>query len=243
MQQFQCLCVLQLLLWGQGDLQFQIVDASVKELVEGLGWLLLPKVLPSLGEQTRSGLRGWSLIINEERGHLIIPKVIWVILYDPPVELLSLLARNEIMSQYFSIEAMVLLMRFLLLEWRVVCIEHFGPLSCRLESHNAGCLYQLGLTHALTRQLADPSLMNLTVLQAILDHPLESGCRSRVGILIYDVRGVLEDSFPEDPIIVPFQSFLDLQPVQSFQILSFIQKAPQVYLGWKVDTQFMRGPR
>jgi hypothetical protein len=73
--------------------------------------------------------------------------------------------------------------------------------------------------------------MNLTVLQAILDHPLESGCRSRVGILINDVRGVLEDSFPEDPIIVPFQSFLDLQPVQSFQILWFIQKAPQVYLG------------
>ena len=101
----------------------------------------------------------------------------------------------------------------------------------------------MGPTHTLTRQLADPPLMNLTVLQAILDHSLESACRSGVGILIDDVRRVLDESFPEDPIIVPLKSFLDLQPVQGFQILSLIQKAPQVCLGCKVDAQFVRGAR
>jgi len=106
-------------------------------------------------------------------------------------------------------------MRFLLLERGVICIEHFCPLSCRLDTYYAGCLNQLGLTHALARYLADSPLMSLTVLQAILEHFLESACRASLSILINDVRSLPDGSFPEDPIIIPLCIFLDLQPIQS----------------------------
>ena len=162
--------------------------------------------------------------------------MIWMILNDPPIELLSLLALNKIMSQYFPIVAMVFLMRFLLLEWGVVCIKHFRPLSCCLDTYNTRCLYQLDLIHTLTRHLAGSSLMTLTVVQAILDQFLESDCRFSIRIIINDVWGVLDKTFLKDPIILSFKHFLDLQPVQSFQILSFIQETPQEYLGCRVNT-------
>ena len=85
--------------------------------------------------------------------------------------------------------------------------------------------------------------MTLTVLQAILDQFLESDCRFSIRIIINDVWSVLDKTFLKDPIILSFKRFLDLQPVQSFQILSFIQETLQEYLGCRVNTQFMRRSR